>query len=199
MVRNPRRSWGRIAARGVHGGRLLAAGVLITATGCLQIDTRVTLQTDGSATITERVQLSRHLLDLGRMRQGGVDFETYLGKEHILKRVAEMGAGATLVAHEVRGAAQGARECVSVFTIPDINQLSYVSPFLDLAAYPKHTVLKFSLWPCVKPASYGLWPGQMVVSVGTDQPGKAFQPLRGERADVAGRPAGVPRSASRDA
>jgi hypothetical protein len=146
--------------------RLSAAAVLVlAAAGCLQVETRVKVNEDGSATITERVRFSRRLLDLARMRKGGADLESYLGKAHVLGRVGQMGDGAKLVSHEIRNAEGGARECVSVIQIPDLNNLRYVSPFLDHYRYPKHTVLEFSLTPCYKSPHYGLWPGEMAVRV----------------------------------
>jgi len=147
--------------------------VLLATAGCLQIDTRVKVHEDGSVTITERVQLSRRLLDLSRMQKEGKALDTYLGKEHVLKRVAEMGKGATLVRHEVRSAEQGSRECVSVIKIPDLNNLRYVSPFLANYDYPKHPVLRFKLAPCYKTPHYGLWPGQMYVQVWPETRGRA--------------------------
>ena len=43
----------------------LATGLLLLlAAGCLQIETHMKLHEDGSATITERLQFSKNLLDL---------------------------------------------------------------------------------------------------------------------------------------
>ena len=145
--------------------RLAGAALLLLAAGCLQVETRVKVEEDGSATITERVRFSRRLLDLARMRKGGEDLEAYLGRERVLERVEQMGEGAKLVSHEIRDAEGGGRECVSVIKIPDLNNLRYVSPFLDRYRYPKHTVLEFSLTPCYESPHWGLWPGQMAVRV----------------------------------
>jgi len=146
--------------------RLSAAAVLVlAAAGCLQVDTRVKINEDGSATITERVRFSRRLLDLARMRKGGGDLESYLAKARVLERVGQMGDGAKLVSHKIRDAEGGAHKCLSVIHIPDLNNLRYVSPFLDHYRYPKHTVLEFSLTPCYQSPHYGLWPGEMAVRV----------------------------------
>ena len=48
---------------------LLAAILASAASGCLQIETRIKLHEDGSATITERLQFSKRLLD--QSAQGG--------------------------------------------------------------------------------------------------------------------------------
>jgi len=160
--------------------RLSAAVLLLTVAGCFQIDTRVKVHEDGSATITERIRFSRRLLDLARMRKADKDLETYLGKERVLERVKQMGEGAELVSHEIRDAEQGARECVSVIKIPDLNNLRYVSPFLDNYHYPKHTMLKFSLTPCYESPHWGLWPGQMAVRVSPTTSERAPRRAEGE-------------------
>ncbi len=142
-------------------------------TGCLQVDTRVKVEMDGSATITERVRFSRRLLDLARMHKGGTSLEEHLSKPRVLARVKQMGKGAELVSHAVRHAEKGSRECVSVIKIPDLSDLRYVSPFLGQGNYPKHTVLTFKLRPCYKSPGYGLWPGQMYVAVSSGRSGDA--------------------------
>jgi len=152
---------------------VLAAGLPLLA-GCLQIETHVRLHQDGSATITERVQISKRLLDLSETEGPAKGVAAHLSKAAVLGRMKLMGEGMTLVSHVVRDARKGARESVSVFKIPDINKLQYVSPYFARYAYPKHTVLKCRLFPIYRRA-HGGWahlPGQM---------GVAFYPATGER------------------
>jgi hypothetical protein len=149
--------------------RLSLAGVplaafLIGAAGCMQIETRVKIEKDGSATVTERVRFSQRLFDLAHTQEDS-RLEAFLDKARVLVRVGKMGKGARLASHEVRDAADGARECVSVVKIPDMNDLRYVSPFMGHFNYPKHSVLRFKLAPCYRSPGYGLWPGQMYVAV----------------------------------
>jgi hypothetical protein len=151
-------------------------GLLLSA-GCLQVDTRVKVNKDGSATVTERIQFSRRLLDLAEKQKAGKNLERFLSKEHILERVGQMGKGAKLVRHEVRDGEKGARECVSVIQIPDLSNLRYTSPFLASSDYPKHTVLAFSLRPILKSHwHYQYWAGRMAVHVG---PATKGRPSRG--------------------
>ena len=140
------------------------AALVATGGGCLQIETRVRVEKDGGATVTERVRLSRRLLDLARMRKA-VKLEDCLKKQHVLKRVEKMGKGARLISHKISNAEMGSKECVSVIKIPDMNHLRYVSPFLGQHNYQEHTVLAFKLAPIIKSRSYGMWPGKMYVAV----------------------------------
>jgi hypothetical protein len=143
--------------------------VLLSTTGCLQVDTRVKVNKDGSATVTERIQFSSRLLDLAEKQKAGKDLRRFLSKEHVLKRVEQMGKGAKLVKHTIRDGEKGSRECVSVIEIPNLSHLRYTSPFLANHNYPKHTVLKFSLVPILKSHwHYQYWAGRMAVHVGPE-------------------------------
>jgi len=141
-------------------------------TGCLQIETRIKLHENGSATITERVLFTRRLLDLSTKGGAAKDIQSLLGKKTVLARMKQMGKGIRLVSHQVRDAEKGARESVAVFTIPDIRDFKYVSPYLAKYNYPKHTVLACSLKPCYESTWYGRVAGQMIIS---------FHPASGER------------------
>jgi hypothetical protein len=126
---------------------LLAAAVLLTTAGCLQVETRVKLHEDGSATITERVQFSKRLLEFRDPENPELRVARFLEKAAVLGRMKHMGKGIRLKSHTVRDAEKGARECVSVFTIPDITDLRYVSPFLGKNDYTKDHVLICKIFP----------------------------------------------------
>ena len=154
--------------------RGLPALLALSLCSCLQIETHVRLHQDGSATITERLQLSKRLLDLSETGGPGKGIATHLSKDAVLRRMKLMGKGMTLVSHTVREAAKGAKESVAVFKIPNISDFQYVCPYLANYNYPKHTVMKCRLFPIYKRA-HGGWahlPGQM---------GVAFYPASRER------------------
>lgn len=99
-------------------------------TGCLQIETTIKLHEDGSATVTERVNFSRKLLDMAASQEAGLQLETLLTRDAALERMQYMGKGITLVSHELRNARKGSKESVAVFKIPDVADFVYVSPFI---------------------------------------------------------------------
>jgi hypothetical protein len=145
---------------------LLTVLAAASAAGCLQIETHVKLHQDGSATITERLRLSKRLLDLSDQEGPAKGITARLSREATLERLKQMGKGMRLVSHTVRDAPKGARESIAVFEIPDINEFQYLCPYLALDKYPKHTLMKCKLFPIYKRA-HGGWarlPGQMGVS-----------------------------------
>jgi len=158
-----------------------AAALLAATAGCLQLETLIRVHQDGSATITERLQFSERLLDMSRTAGPDLDVAPLLTKKAALERMKEMGAGMTLVSHEVRDAERGARESVTVFKIPDISNFQYVSPYLAVAKYPKHVVLKCTMFPVYTSTWYGRRAGQMAVT---------FKPATQERRS--GKPAEPP-------
>lgn len=112
--------------------QLAVAAIVLTAAmqaGCLQVDTRIQLHEDGSATITERLQFSQRLLDLAPAG-GEQDIAAMLDKKAALERMKHMGEGIELVSHKIVAADRGARESVTVYKIGDVANFTYVCPFL---------------------------------------------------------------------
>ena len=140
---------------------LLAAGCLQA--GCLQIDTRIVLHEDGSATVTEKVRFSKRLLDLQDKPGGKLSLSALLEKAAALKRMKHMGKGIRLVSHKVHEAEKGARESVAVFHIRDLNEFRYVSPFPSYVDYSKNNVIRCRLYPLYKSESYVGSAGEMAV------------------------------------
>ena len=141
---------------GMRWNRLgLVLGLALASAGCLEIDTVVKLHEDGSGTITERLRLSRRLLDLGRNAEAGQDVASLLKKEAALDRMKHMGKGVSLVSYEVRDIDGGARESVAVFKIEDLSEFHYVSPFLAYKDYAKNNTLKCHLYPILKGEKLG--------------------------------------------
>lgn len=111
------------------------AALVVLAPGCLQIETRVKLNPDGSATVTERVLFSRRLLDLSNKQGSKIDAAALLNKDAALERAKHMGKGAELVSHDLHDARDGAKESLSVYRLPDIADFRYASPLLAYTDY----------------------------------------------------------------
>lgn len=123
----------------------LGAMLLLLSAGCLQIETKVKLNEDGSATITERIRFTRQLLDLAGERKP--ELLALLGREAVLERMKQMGQDLVLVKHEVRDAEGASKECFSEFKVDDLNKFRYVSPWLAYADHPENQAIKFELVP----------------------------------------------------
>lgn len=143
---------------------LLAAIPLAMLGGCLQVETRILLHTDGSATVTERVTFSQRLLVLSSTAGKELNITDCLSKSAAEERGKHMGEGVALTSHRIEDAPQGARQSVAVFKVADINKFEYVSPFLAYSDYAEHTVLKASLFPIYEDTWYGRVGGQMAVT-----------------------------------
>ena len=147
-----------------RGLRALAVPLLVVAVaGCLQIETHVRLHQDGSATITERVQFSKRLLEFRDKNNPKLNIASLLEKQAVLDRMKHMGKGITLVSHRVRDAEKGARECVSVFKIPQITDFRYVSPYFGKADYAAEKAIVCRTWPYYKNSWTGTRAGWMAI------------------------------------
>ncbi|MCG3181512.1 MAG: hypothetical protein BIFFINMI_03908 [Phycisphaerae bacterium] len=114
-------------------------GTLCPLGGCLELDTHIVLNPDGSADIHERLLLTSQLLDLG-----GKDLAALLEKPAFLERMKHMGGGVTLVSHKVEDAEKGARQAVAVYHIPDLGNLVYIAPFLPRQEVSSVPAMKFT-------------------------------------------------------
>ncbi len=153
---------------------LLFAVVLAAAgtPGCLQLETRVKVHEDGSATITERVRFSRRLLDLAGDKQD--ELLGLLSKDAATERARRMGKGVSLVRHELRDAEKASKESLAEFTIPDISGLEYVSPWPHLLDYAENNTIAFKLVPLLTCGSSTgeAWAGQVRVEIRSAKPAK---------------------------
>lgn len=142
------------------------AAALSALAGCMQLDTRVHVNEDGSATITEKLRFSRRLLDLGDAKgEGGSEVASLLSKDAALERMKHMGDGMTLTSHEIKEVEGGARESIAVFQIPDLNNFKYVSPWLAYTDYPENNVIQAKLYPLYKSNPYANGKaGEMAIS-----------------------------------
>jgi len=139
---------------GRRGLALVLAGLAaaVVSSGCMQLETRVKLQEDGGATVTERLRFSRALLD----QAGGKEAELLklLSREAALERMKSMGQGVTLVRHELRDAAGSSKESLAEFKVEDISNLRYVSPWLAFVDYPANSAVAFKMVPLYKSQPY---------------------------------------------
>jgi hypothetical protein len=133
--------------------RLLPAalGVLLFA-GCVQLETRIKVEVDGSATVTERVRLSRRVLDLAGEEKP--ELLKLLSKQSTLARMKKMGEGISMTSHKLGEAAGASQESVTVYKVKDLNKFKYVTPWLAYKDFPRNNHVKFYMKPYYKSSSY---------------------------------------------
>jgi hypothetical protein len=143
--------------------------------GCVEIETRIKVNPNGSATITERVRFSQQLLDLGSKEKGQLNIAQLLTKDAVQERMKQMGKKTRLVEHTVRDGEQGSKESVAVFQVDDINDFQYVSPFVAYMDYPENNTLKIEMKPLYKSGNYTGQAGEMAIT---------FRPLKAPKSEV---------------
>ena len=135
--------------RMLHGS---AIGLLAILCGCLQVETVIRVNEDGTATVTERVRFSRRLLDLAGEKQA--DLLKLLSRDAALDRMKQMGEGVRLASHELRDADGASKESLAVFQVADLNKFRYVSPWLAYLDYPDNSVVACKVEPLYKSRPY---------------------------------------------
>ncbi len=145
--------------------RIILAGLvgIFGLSGCIQLDTHVKLHRDGSVTVTERLQLSKALLEFEQTQQGQ-KISGYLQKEAALARAKQFGNTVTLTSHEIRDLNGGARESIAVYTAPEIQNLRYASPFFNTDKYAERESIRFHLTPIYALTVTGRNPGDLQLS-----------------------------------
>lgn len=125
-----RTNWDRRRTRCLSSASALALAALTG--GCLQIETRIKLNEDGSAVVTERLEVLRPLLQMetGVKDATGMTFEKLLSRERAQERAGQMGQGVTLVSHKASGGRAGSRVSETVYRVADLTHLVYASPFV---------------------------------------------------------------------
>ncbi|HLX63650.1 MAG TPA: hypothetical protein VKX17_20435 [Planctomycetota bacterium] len=149
--------------------------IALSLSGCMQLDTHVKLNEDGTATITERLRFSRRLLDLSGKEGSENDIASLLKKEAAEERAKHFGKSCVLASHEIKDAEGGARESVAVYKIDDLNELHYVSPFAAYKDYAKNNTVKFHLYPIVETSWTGCDAGDVAVALRPLAPPKGEQ------------------------
>lgn len=135
----------------------VAVVCLLGLSGCMQVDTVVSLHEDGSATITEKVRFSRKLLDLSGAPGSDMDIAGLLSKDVATTRSKTFGKGCTLVSYDIADTEGGSKQAVAVYKIEDFTELRYVSPFLAFKDYEQNNTVKFVINPKLQWNSSLLW------------------------------------------
>jgi len=115
--------------------RLIILLVAAVGAGCVEFDLTIKINSDGSARVTERVRFSKQVLDLASTVPAKEGLDILLQKDRAADRARLMGKGARLVSHTVNDLPGGAKECVAVYTIPDVNDLRLCSPAVAYLEY----------------------------------------------------------------
>lgn len=146
-------------------GVCVLAVLALACVGCMQIETRVKINADGSATVTERVRFSNRLLDVKLEGSPAADMNALLEKAAFERRATQLGEGCTLASHNVKTVPDG-KEAIAIYKLDDINKLRYVSPYLAYADYAENNIISFSFEPTYKsrPGS-GTKAGQMSLNL----------------------------------
>lgn len=126
--------------------RLAAVCGLAALAGCLQVETRIRLHPDGSATIIESVRFSKRLLDLSANAGKDLDLPSLLTRDAVLERMKHMGKGITLGGHKLLKREDGSQESLSVFEIPDVREFRYASPCLRSGGYAYQTRMRVDMF-----------------------------------------------------
>ncbi len=150
-------------SRGRLPALALAALLAAPACGCMQLETRIRLNPDMTATVTERLRLSRRLLDLAGEKRG--ELMELLSKESALRRMKRMGEGVSLVSHRVREAEGASQESLTVFKVAALDGFRYVSPWPGYADFPENNTIGCKVEPILRNGDpYNEKPGDMAVS-----------------------------------
>ncbi len=130
--------------------------LMLAVSGCLQIDTKIYLEEDGSGTITERLTLSKKLLDMAGKGGAYKRLTAVLSREAALARMKKMGTAVTLASHKIQDSGLGSKECIVVYKTPDIRNFTYPSPYLAAGFDPG--LLKITIEPIMKNPHRGIYP-----------------------------------------
>lgn len=114
--------------------------------GCIELDIHIKVHPDERVTITERVRLTDAVLDLASTLPAKEGLEVLLKKDRALERLKLMGEGCTLVSHAVNDLPGGGKECVAVYTIPDLNRLHLCTPAIAVVGHEENR-LSFRFYP----------------------------------------------------
>jgi hypothetical protein len=100
--------------------------------GCMQLDLTVEMhEKDGGATVTERIRVTRRVLDACPAQADRKKLLRHLGRAAALERMKKMGKDVSLQSHKQETLPDGGIESVAVYTIPDFNHLIIPNPFVS--------------------------------------------------------------------
>mgnify|MGYP006283478967 CR=1 FL=1 len=108
---------------------LIVAAALFT--GCMQVDIMVEMHDkDPGATITERIRVTRKLLDVCPAGEKRKKLLSHLSKESAQTRLKKMGKGIQLKSHKQDKLPDGSMQSIAVYTIPELRHLRIPNPFV---------------------------------------------------------------------
>lgn len=151
--------------------KLLVVGLIFICCGCMEIETKIILQLDGSAVVKETIKLHKELLDFVD-ESGKPIMATFLEKPACESRAKLFGEGATLVNHSIKNLNDGVRCLEAEYKIGDINNLNIVNPYLSFTNYKDMGVAKFKLYPKMKSGPNDGTAGQMCLEIITEKKGE---------------------------
>ena len=141
---------------------------IVLLTGCMEIENRIIVQLDSSAIIKETIRVHRELLDFTD-ESGKSVVLPYLEKAACEERAKAFGTGAVLRSHSLKNLNDGVKISEAEYTIPDINNLYIINPFLCFANFKEMGLAKLVLRPkhTIDGADMFNWgvAGQMTVEV----------------------------------
>lgn len=147
--------------------------LLITLTGCMEIETRIIMQLDGGAIIKETVSIHKELLDFTDESGKSIVMQ-YLEKSACEDRGKLFGNGTVLTSHAIKSLNGGVKVSIAEYRIPDINDLYLINPFLCYSNYKEMGYAKLKLEPVLGSSYFGR-SGEMKLSVTTEKPGVSTQ------------------------
>jgi hypothetical protein len=145
--------------------------VIISITGCMEIETKIIMQQDGSAVIKETIRFHKELLDFTD-ESGKAIVVQFIEKPACEERTKSFGKGTVLVSHSIKNLNGGVRALEAEYKIPDINDLYVINPYLCFTNYKEMGDAKFTLTPLYKSNPYGGGnAGEMCLNITTEKPG----------------------------
>jgi hypothetical protein len=103
----------------MNAARMLLAGPLLLAlAGCLEVDTHIAVNGDGSGTITERVEIKGAMAQM--MKQMGQGSGEFVNQAKLQQRAAELGEGVSVASASPLPPAEGVG-AVAMFAFEDLN------------------------------------------------------------------------------
>lgn len=107
---------------------LLGLAFILLLPSCLEYETTLTLNQDGSGTITEEVMLTPQvlgMLGLGAPQGGDNPLDAWKKEENVQKKAASYGKGVTLVKAEDLKGKDGAKGLRLIYNFRDINDVTW--------------------------------------------------------------------------
>lgn len=152
---------------------LLLSVLLMSLSGCMEIETRIIMQLDGSAVVKETIRVHKELLDFKDDAGKPIVME-FLEKQTCEARAKNFGTGAVLVGHTIKSLNGGVKMSEAEYKIPDIKDLCIINPFLCYTNYADLGTAKITLTPVMMTDYFGHC-GEVRINVVTEKPGVSNQ------------------------